>query len=249
MKVACVLFGQPRDYMMGYNNLMKFFKDQSGVEVEYFYHCWTLNNNGLFSSSPWRQDINIKTLIYNKDTEERIKSLYNPVSYEYQNQSSLSFDITPLKRTVPFINTFPAQIHNIDNTLYQLYSRNKARNLLDNYIKETNKEYDYVVFTRFDINNIPVLDLCKIDKSIMYVQDAEHHHGYFKDYVFFIPTNVFLKIFDLFDNLKSVIEDPELIYKMKSISQHIEINPESLIFARYHLEFDNLDKVKYIDIV
>jgi len=248
MKIACVLFGQPRNYMMGYNNLMKFFKDQSGVEVEYFYHCWTLNDNELFGSSPWN-DINIKTLIYNKDTDEHIKSLYNPVSYEYENQSTLSFDITPLKRTVPFRNTYQAQIDNIDNTLYQLYSRNKARNLLNNYIKETNKEYDYVVFTRFDINKIPVLDLCKIDKSIMYVQDAGYHPGYFKDHILFMPTDVFLRIFDLFDNLTSVIEDPELIYKMKSISQHIDMNPESLIFARYHLEFDNLDKVKYIDTV
>ena len=247
MKVACVLFGQPRDYMTGYNTITKYFKDQSGVEVEYFYHCWTLNEGESYCTSPWREDIDPNTLIYDNNTEEHIKSLYNPVSYEYENQSKVFFDITPLIRTVPFRNTYEQQIDNIDNTLHQLYSRNRVRNLLDKYIEDTKIEYDYVLFTRFDIDKIPKLDLSKIDKSIMYVQDAEHHHGYFKDYVFFIPTNVFLKVFDVFDKLKDIVEDPQLIYKMKSLEQHIEINPESLFYAKYHLEFDNLDKVKFID--
>ena len=34
---------------------------------------------------------------------------------------------------------------------------------------------------------------------------------------------------------------------MKSIGQHIEMNPESLFYAKYHLEFDNLDNVNFID--
>ena len=41
MRVACVLYGQPRDYMRGYNNIMEFYKNQENVIFDF------LNNNNL----------------------------------------------------------------------------------------------------------------------------------------------------------------------------------------------------------
>ena len=45
MRVAVVLFGQPRDYLKGYNNTMAFIKQQKDCKFDFFYHTWKLNEN------------------------------------------------------------------------------------------------------------------------------------------------------------------------------------------------------------
>lgn len=250
MKVACVLFGQPRDYMTGYNNLMKFFKDQSGVDVEFFYHFWTLNKGESYCKSPWRKDIDPNTLSYIENLEEHLKSLYNPLSYEYENQSDgIDFDIKSLMRTISYRNMPPLKQSNIYNTIFQMYSRNKARNLLNNYIEKTNAKYDYVVFTRFDIDellNVNVSDLNM--SSYVYLKLSWSHCQsiVFHDKMIIAPTDIFLKWFDIFDKLKNILENPFHLDKMRTNRYNIDINPEELIFSKYILEFDNLDKVKYV---
>ena len=38
MNIAVVLYGQPRDYIKGYNNIMEFYKNQENVIFDFFYH-------------------------------------------------------------------------------------------------------------------------------------------------------------------------------------------------------------------
>ena len=36
MNIAVVLYGQPRDYIKGYNNIMKFIKTQDNCKFDFF---------------------------------------------------------------------------------------------------------------------------------------------------------------------------------------------------------------------
>ena len=39
MKIAYLLYGQPRDFNYGYNNIREFLSKQNDASVDFFYHC------------------------------------------------------------------------------------------------------------------------------------------------------------------------------------------------------------------
>lgn len=244
MKIACVLYGQPRNYMRGYNNITNFFKNQSNVTVDFFYHCWVLNKDEMYAISPWR-NIDRNDLIFKEDIVEHIKTLYNPICYEYENQNEVTFDHSKYINTMGYKNTIGSKATNINNTLYQIYSRDKGRKILDKYIKETNIQYDFVFTTRFDIEKLPTLELSKLDKTKTYIGDNHLPRNAFADNVIIAPTHIFLEWFDIYEKINIILDDVDLLNTIKSLGEAVSINPEELIGAKYILDYKTVDNIAY----
>ena len=85
MRVAIILFGQPRNFMEGYRSIKLFCDSNPGCEFEFYYHCWTIH--GSFKMSPWRK-IDPSHLTYQEDTPRKLEELYHPVLCEYTDQST-----------------------------------------------------------------------------------------------------------------------------------------------------------------
>ena len=248
MKVAVVLYGQPRDYVKGYNSIMSFIKTQEGCDFDFFYHVWKLNENEEYKHSPWR-NIDKNTLVYNEKTITNLQKMYNPVSFEIENQNQLTFDESLYKNTIAFNNTTGKKLLNINNTLFQLYSRNKARNLLVSYLNKMNNSvhYDFVITTRFDISVMPKLKLLYLDTSKTYHSNLHCPRKIIHDHCIIMPKKIFIEWFDIYERLKDILNNKDLISIVHSFNEKLDINPEELMFAKYLLHYKNVDNIQYFN--
>jgi hypothetical protein len=246
MKIAIVLYGQPRDYLTGYRNIMAFIKQQSNCTFDFFYHAWKLNENEIYSSAPWRP-INKDDLIYKENTITELKKLYNPISYECEYQTQLIFNDLSYKNTLAFNNTVEPQLSNINNILFQLYSRNKARNLLNEYLKkeDNNEHYDFVLCVRFDIINMPEVNLSELNISNTYISNKFYPRKIIADMCIISPTSVFLEWFNIYEKLKDILDNDDLAWDINVLHEKLIINAEELIFAKYIFHYKNVNNIKY----
>jgi hypothetical protein len=246
MNIAFVLYGQPRDYIKGYNNIMDFCKKQVDCKFDFFYHCWILNENETYNHSPWR-NINKNELSYKKNTVNDLKQMYNPISYKIENQNEITFDESLYKNTLAYNNIEDnKKILNINNTLFQLYSRNKARNLLDIYLKNNNNvNYDFVITLRFDINVMPLLQFNILDKTKVYVSNTLYPRKIIPDNCIISPTRIFLEWFNIYDMINEILDNKSLFDDLRSLKESLEINPEELILAKYIFQYKNIDNILY----
>jgi hypothetical protein len=246
MKIAIVLFGQPRDYVTGYNNIMNFIKQHTDCSFDFFYHCWTLNEGQSYNTSPWRK-IDKNTLIYKNEIITDLQNLYNPCLCEYENQNQVSFDDSIYKNTIAYNNTSGLALSNIDNTLFHMYSRNKARNLLDTYLKKMDYKihYDFVIMMRFDIGFIPKINLNELNISYTYLSDMHLPRNIIPDIFIITPTKIFLEWFNIYESLNYTLNNKGLYENMLSLNEKLYINAEELIFAKYIFHYKNTDNIKY----
>jgi len=240
MNIAVVLYGQPRDYKRGYNNIMSFLNSKA----DFFYHSWKLNENEVYKHSPWRA-LDQNTLVYNEQIITDLKKLYNPISYEIEIQSNITFDESLYVNTLAFNNTKGEKVSNINNTLFQMYSRNKARNLLNIYLNNSKIHYDLVMTLRFDITSMPEINFNEIDISKTYVSDVHCPRKTIPDNCIITPTQVYLKWFNIYDSLHDILDNKELAENVTTLGENININAEELIFAKYIFHYKNTDNIRY----
>ncbi len=237
MKIAVCLYGQPRNYITGYNNIKKIF---DGYNVDYFFHCWTINNLEKYNVSPWR-NLNESELIVND--QEKIKQdlidLYKPVSYIFEKSINI-FDPNIYLNTIAYDNSNNKS--NINNTLSQMYSRNRVCNILNEYVTQKNITYDFVIMCRFDINKNFNLNLYELQKDYVHVSNIHSPRKVFDDNFIICPQKIFIKWFKIFENLNNILSNYELKNKIESIGERLIINSEELVLASYLLYFD----LKYI---
>lgn len=246
MNIAVVLYGQPRDYLKGYNNIMEFIKKQKDCKFDFFYHSWKLNENEEYMHSPWR-DINKNSIIYSEKMITDLQELYKPISYEIEYQNQLTFNDSLYKNTIAFNNTTGLKLSNINNTLFQMYSRNKARNLLDKYLMsvDNNIHYDFVMTLRFDIGVMPEINFNEIDKSKTYVSNYHCPRQVIPDNCIVTSTKTFLEWFNIYEELKVILDNTKLLEEVTVLNENIDINPEELIFAKYIFHYKNTDNIRY----
>jgi hypothetical protein len=245
MKIAVVLYGQPRDYIKGYNNIMEFVKKQKDCNFDFFYHCWKLNENEEYKHSPW-QNINKNTLVYKETIIADLQKMYNPISYEIENQNQVTFDDSLYKNTIAFNNSKELQLYNnIDNTLFQMYSRNKARNLLNSYLKKNDVYYDFVIFLRFDIGIMPEINLTELDNSKTYISNFHYPRKIMADNCIITSTKIFIEWFNIFEELNHILDNVMLVQELHILNEKLSINAEELIFAKYIFHYKNTDNIMY----
>lgn len=249
MNIAIVFYGQPRDYLKGYNNIIQFIKTQHDCKFDFFYHCWVLDENEHYKCSPWK-NIDDSTLLYNKDIITHLQKLYNPISHEIENQNCVILDDSLYNNTIAFKNTKGLKLSNINNTLFQMYSRNKARNVLKKYLDKNCTQYDFVMMLRFDINEMPHINFNALNKQKVYVSNLWYYHNFRKiipDNCIITPTNIFLEWFNIYDTLKDILDNTQLMYNVNRLNEDFEINAEQLIFSKYILHYHNTDNILYFE--
>ena len=236
MKIAVVLYGQPRDYMKGYKNIMRFIQSQE-AGADFFYHAWTIGPDDRYEASKWRP-IPATDLEYKGDVAARLKVLYKPVLHECE--PSRDFAVNPYMDTLAYRNTVtPAKIRNMGNVLSQMYSRNRARNLL----LKSEAKYDYVIMTRFDLDFSPDILLKELDPSKIYVSAAHCPRKIMPDNFILAPKEIVLKWFA--EGLAEILDDERLSEKIRGFGERLEINPEELLFAQYVFHYGDLDRIVY----
>jgi hypothetical protein len=246
MKVAVVLYGQPRNYIKGYNNIKQFIDSQTNCSFDFFYHCWSLNENDTYIHSTYR-DIDKNELIYKKDIITDLQELYNPISYEVDNQSNLTLDCSLCKSTIAYNNTSERTKPNIKNTLFQMFSRNKARNLLHEYLEKMNNTvyYEFVLTLRFDIGELPKIQVNELNKTKVYISNIHYPRKITPDNCIIAPTNIYLKWFNIFDRLSDIFNNAELSQALTNLNETLIISPEEIILAKYILHYKNTNDISF----
>ena len=236
MRIACLLYGQPRDYIEGHRKIYNLF-NQNHVQVDYFFHCWLIQENETYKS----RRILDSHIDYNnsKNAFNDLIKLYKPVEYEFENSKEFT-------HTIP--NHFIHPNINVNNTLSQMYSRNKVRNLFKSYVDKESKMYDFCIMTRFDnIYELPNIDINSL-KQRVYI-DSEHRNKMyiFPDNFIIMPQDICIKWFNIYDELYNILNNQELKNKMNEYNEPFVINAEHIIFAKYLFEFNNLDNISFFN--
>ena len=243
MKYAVCLYGQPRDYKLGYLNIKNFIENNNGNTFEFFIHCWG-DNNVLLGNSPWRR-IDRKTL-YIENMEQIKKDLihfYNPCKYEFEKPIK-KFDLTNIKNSIAYKNMREAKKNNIHNTLSQIYSRNKVRDILHDYLKTVDTKYDMVITMRIDYTKDIKFKLKNIVKNKIYVSAIHRKRLIIPDNFIVCPIEKYLKWFNLYKNMQNIINNKELEYKINNINEKLELNMEEYLLANY-LYYYNTEDIIY----
>jgi hypothetical protein len=204
MKVALLLFGQPRNFsnMKVFESHKKFFIER--YETDIFCHCWKKTGGG-YSVSNW-SNAEMKKVTSQEDECDLVLSCYKPVSYKVEEQKD--FQNIEMYKNGPF-GKFPWYERNLPNILSQLYSINKVSELFEEYTSKNEKKYDMVVMVRYDLVVKEFPDISEFDKNFFWISDS---HPRFPD-LFFIFDPKFL------DSQKTY-QNYELIYR-KMISREL----------------------------
>jgi hypothetical protein len=241
MNIAFCLYGQPRCYKEGFNNIKNFMLLNPNYKFDFFFHAWTIEENQTYNVSPHRNIGNDK--MYNDNAETDLITLYNPCSYEFEKQID-EFDEKIYIDTLCYKKTPHYNKENVNNIISQLYSKDKVRNILFEYVNKNKKVYDAVILSRFDYKNEITINLNDIDLSYIYTR---YSGTYCIDTSFIImPINIFFMWFTFFKNYKEFINN-ETICKIIEEKYHITFiyNLENLEFASYIYLFDDLNKVNF----
>lgn len=195
-----------------------------------------------------RGDIPVEHIKYDENVCDYLLRVYNPVCHEYE-KTIKSFEKDKYVNTLAWNYTlnFFDQTKNVDNTLSQIYSRNKSRNLFEKYIAENEIEYDLVVMSRFDALSTTTLDLFALDLEKLYCSDRSLPRKFIQDSLIILPQKMFLTLFDMYDKLEEIIDNEDLSRKCESHGEKLIVNPENILFAKYLLHYENTDKIVYTD--
>ena len=250
MRIAVILSGQPRDYMTGYKNIKEFLSKQN-ADVDFFYHCWTLEKGSKYEYPAWSKATQ-NDIAFKDNIENTLEELYKPVSNEYERQIS-NFDTSLCIESLAYENMFQntilhpiEKLKKLNSTLSQMYSRNKAGNLLKNHIDKTGTHYDCVLMTRFDITISPDIYLSSLDLSKTYVSGRFSPRTIFVDNFIIAPTEVILNILNLYNDLVDIVNNEPLSNTLKGLGELLQLNSEELTFAKYILHYNNVDNVRYL---
>lgn len=238
MKIAICLYGQPRDYKYGYTCISNFIKNNSENTYDFFFHCW-IDDNIKYETSPWRKIPEETLFIENQDiVKNYINQLYKPISCLFEKpldkkkQSYLS-EIEYIRKSKAYINSNKSKQNNIHNTFSQIYSRNKVKDLFENYITSTKQNYDIVISTRFDGFGFPnKLDISKIQKKYVYKNPLPSRF-IIPDNFLIIPPEIYINWFNMYKNIKNVVNNQKLELEMNNINEKLEFNPEEILLSNY----------------
>ena len=239
-KVAYILYGQPRNHTNGCIKILNFLLKQHNIEVDFFYHCWIIDEYQKYPSSPWR-NITDNELSYQENIKENLIENYNPVAYEYEKQI-FAFDKSLYINSIAYENNNNIRtINNINNTISVQYSRNKAKNLFEDYITKTNTKYDFVIFSRFDPEKMPNLKLEDLDQTKVYISNNLLPRMLFNPSLIILPPDIFIKWFNIYEEFKDFINSEYSDVSMKLLNEKLVINDEELLLAKYVYTFKSID--------
>lgn len=253
MKIAFCLYGQPRDYKYGYKCINNFIKNNNNNTYDFFFHCW-IDDNVKYEASPWRVIDKKNLYIENQNIiKNDIYQLYKPVSYLYEkpldkNKEEYLIEIEYIKQSKAYINCVQIKKNNIHNTFSQIYSRNKVKDLFEKYITNTNMNYDIVISTRFDGFCFPKnINISNLQKNKIYISSMHKPRYIIPDNFLIIPPEIYIKWFNLYKNIKNIINNKKIESEMNAINEKFEFNMENILLSNYLFCGYNINNIEYFD--
>ena len=205
------------------------FKSE-GLEVDYFVHSWSL------------------------EFEDKIKKLIEPKSFVFENYNKKiikpfeSFGLLHFNSYVQ--NCLSANTKNRMESLlvasqYRWYSNSTSINLMSDFSKNNNQNYDWVVQTRLDLIFLKKLDLEKMDKQNFYVPVRKNDKENSLEDVFFISNYQNAVIFsEIFNERTNYSFLPPYALKKFLIEKKIKF----LELKELNIDYDLIRNIK-IDII
>ena len=194
MDIALCFYGQPRfiDNHNSYDSYRHHIYSQGDVDV--FTHYWFDSNDDKFKTSDWSS--NFDNYLH-KDTINIIKKLYNPVKSIADKREFLENE--NVKENVKNLNYFSE--NNFYNLQSHLYSYEQTFKLLSEHMQQTNKKYDFVVMSRFDLKVTDFPNLSTLDKNKLYINGFGGHT--FTDAIFILDSK-FINSFNVYSNFEKI---------------------------------------------
>lgn len=252
MKIAVCLYGQPRDYKNGHACIDNLIKKNDENTYDFFFHCW-IDDNIEYDVSPWRE-IDKNTLIIKNENvvKHDLSQMYEPKSYLYEkpldrNKEELLNEMEYIKKSKAYANSNNRKKDNIYNTFSQIYSRNKVKDLFEEYITTTKTHYDYVISTRFDGLDIPKeVKLTNIQQSKIYTSSIHRPRYIIPDNFLIIPPEIYINWFNIYKNIKNIINNEEIELKMNNTKEKLEFNMEELLLSNYLFCGYDVNDIEYV---
>jgi len=174
MKIALILAGQPRFYKEVFPTIRKHILDKYDCDV--YAHAWWDKNDEVdkLHASAWIDTSRIKI---DKDFSSTFIKLYNPTKFLFEPPL---FDITDetkdkfvdkLKKMYPMKNGCDNlyRSENMLGAISRFFSIDKVFNLV-----EWEKNYEWIVFWRYDLRPDIFPDLSKLNKKVLYAYSDYH---------------------------------------------------------------------------
>lgn len=178
MKVALLLFGQPRFIESG--EVYKNHVDLLGKYDTYtFCHYWKAPHG--YDCSSWSKILSECREVAN--VKNVIESMYHPL--EICGEQSKTFTFKPQIKEYLDSRFTGTTEHwnekNYSNVMSQLFSIQAVSRLFEKHCKDTGNEYEWIVLARYDtlLSNLP--DLNKENQEKFYLCN---HHDQFPDMIF-----------------------------------------------------------------
>jgi hypothetical protein len=237
MKVAWCLYGQPRLYNKGFENISKFINKYNDIEFEFFIHCWWDKSDvGDYYKHSYRNPSSEELLI-RSNTDIDIINLYQPKKYLFEK--SRFFKTNFINNSLMESYTKDYERLNYNNALSNLYSKYKVNDLLQNYINNNNVKYDLVISTRFDYLNDIIFDIKNVTFDKFYIVNNNESRLVIND-SFIITNNNFFNIYSkTFINLNDIINNSEIMPKTLDLIHCFNFVPETILIS--NLIYNNID--------
>lgn len=163
-----------------------------------------------------------------------------------KNEVDFFIENENIRNSKAYINSNKSIQDNIYNTISQIYSRNKVKDLFENYIKETKTNYDIVISTRFDGHDFPN----KIDISNMqkYIYASKIHRPRFiiPDNFLIIPPEIYIIWFNMYKNINNIMNNDQIELQMNNINEKMLFNMEEILLSNYLFYGYDVNNINYI---
>jgi hypothetical protein len=244
MHIALVLYGQPRDYRKGHAAIRAFLDRQTDCTVDVFYHVWSIGEHQTYAHSPWRT-LSASELTHTDTAIAGLAELYSPRASQCENQTTVTLDTAHYLNTIAYRSMSAIKQRNLSNTLYQMLSRTRARDLVATYVAETQTHYDTVLMVRFDIGTMPDVVLSTLDLTKTYVSDLHRPRSILPDNCLLTPLSVFLSWMQIHPRLPELAANGPLADRLRRLKESLELNPEEVLLAAYLASGHSLAEVRY----
>ena len=230
MKVALLLFGQPR-FLNDSRVVESFNYLKSKFALDVFCHTWWSEEENTYTCSDWT---NIKKCPVNEKTIEIIKNIYKPKKLKWEPSRTFKTN-SEIHKFI--LNKFPNHSlwteKHANNIQSQLCSIQSVSRLFEKY----KQDYDFVILDRFDTYLKIEEDISQLPRDAFYLSNI---HQRFPDMIFMYGT----KFLDWSSNVYDDFSDPDVyqnvwepicepfkfycFYKRFSLKQAFQINIDSI---------------------
>ena len=204
MKIALCLYGQPRNYVKGFKDINE--KILLHYNADVFGHLWWSKDNidNVYETAPWVKE----TYKIEEDLANQISSLYKFKRIKFEAPKTFiptkTYKVSMQDRHDLFYNSFCCRYYSVKSSI----------ELLEQYEKDENIMYDWVLLSRTDmfISKFPPLESLN-NKNVYSISFHADKKYTFNDN-FWIIGREYLYVF------KNVLDNLDLVYeRSKDLSE------------------------------